>query len=78
MHRAAVVIVLGIALAFASLPGVIGLSFAGGSPLADDVASRLEIASGSVTVGDVPQSLTMGATDPADCPRISGPDASQF
>lgn len=78
MHRAAVVLVLGIALAFASLPGVIALSFSGGSPLGDEVAARLDAAGGTITVSDVPQSLAKGVTDSADCTRTGGPDSSQF
>lgn len=78
MHRAAVFLVLGIALAFAALPGVIALSFTGGSPLEGQVATRLDVAGGTITVSDVPQSLAKGVTDSTGCTRTGGPDSSQF
>lgn len=78
MQRTAVVIVLGIALAFASIPGVIALSFAGSSSFSDDLASRLETTTTVTSTISVTDTLTMGVSDSTGCSGDSGVDASRF
>ena len=78
MQRTAVVVILGIALAFASIPGVIALSFAGGSSFPDDLASRLGTTNTVTSTVNVADNLAMDVHDDSACPRDSGADASQF
>ena len=78
MQRTAVVVILGIALAFASIPGVIALSFARGSSLSDELATRLETTIGVTSTISVAENLAMDVHDDSACPRDAGADASQF
>lgn len=78
MQRTAVVVILGIALGFASIPGIIALSFSGGSSPSDNLATQLDSTNTVIVTVSVTDSLAMDMHDDSGCPRESGPDASQF